>query len=199
VSRNGNTYRSFPQLAQAIAATIPGPAVLDGEIVCINDAGAPQFYQLMRRRHPQYFAAFDLLWQDGTDLRLVPLLERKRRLCKMIPSSGAAFYVDHVRRLGCQFYESVCARDLEGIVAKRSDGLYTSNDTSWVKIRNPKYSQWDGHRELFDRRRGRRKGIDRSVLNGAYADPSSTRTGTKKLPGEDSTGVRIHALPERAS
>jgi hypothetical protein len=36
---------------------------------------------------------------------------------------------------------------------KRSDGLYTPNDTSWVKIRNPKYSQWDGRRELFDRKR----------------------------------------------
>ena len=42
--------------------------------------------------------------------------------------------------------------DLEGIVAKRKDGLYTPDETSWVKIRNPKYSQMEGRRELFEKR-----------------------------------------------
>jgi hypothetical protein len=42
--------------------------------------------------------------------------------------------------------------DLEGIVAKRKYGLYTPAETSWVKIRNPKYSQMQGRRELFENR-----------------------------------------------
>src|SRR5689334_4975120 len=68
-----------PPLATAIAASIRGPAVLDGEVVCLGPDGVPQFYDLMRRRQPQYFCAFDLLWEAGDDLRATPLLQRKRR------------------------------------------------------------------------------------------------------------------------
>src|SRR4051812_19016156 len=117
VSRNGNTFRGFPQLTAALAAAIPGPAVLDGEIVCLDSDGAPQFYELMRRRAPQHFAAFDLLWHDGADVRGIPLLDRKRRLQGLLAVPGPAFYVDHVTELGCNFFETVCASALEGIVA----------------------------------------------------------------------------------
>ena len=43
--------------------------------------------------------------------------------------------------------------DLEGIVAKRKDGLYTPNETTWVKIKNPHYRQLECRRELFEKRR----------------------------------------------
>jgi ATP-dependent DNA ligase len=51
-------------------------------------------------------------------------------------------------------FAEVCAHDLDGIVAKRRDGLYTPEATTWVKIKNPRYSQAEGRRELFERRRG---------------------------------------------
>ena len=41
---------------------------------------------------------------------------------------------------------------LEGIVAKRKEGLYTPEETTWVKIKNPVYSQAEGRRELFEKR-----------------------------------------------
>jgi len=156
VSRNGNVYRSFAALAQQLAGVVPGAAILDGEIVCLDAAGAPQFYELMRRRQPQCFAAFDLLWHEGEDLRERALLERKRRLRELVPAGGPALYVDHIAGEGTALFRSICAGDLEGIVAKRADGRYTPEATSWVKIRNPNYSQWDGRRELFDRKRARR-------------------------------------------
>ena len=53
-------------------------AVLDGEIVYVGRDGRPEFYNLMRRRSPQYFYAFDILWLDGKDLRGLPLLKRKQ-------------------------------------------------------------------------------------------------------------------------
>jgi bifunctional non-homologous end joining protein LigD len=156
VSRKGNTYRSFAQLASTLAAKVAGPAILDGEIVCLDGNGAPQFYDLMRRQQPQHFAAFDLLWHGDRDLRTMPLLERKRRLKRLLRRRGAALYVEHVPERGCIFYATVCAADLEGIVAKRADGLYAPDETSWVKIKNPRYSQWDGRRDLFDRKRAAR-------------------------------------------
>jgi ATP-dependent DNA ligase len=52
-----------------------GQAVLDGEIVHLDSDGKPRFYDLMRRRIPQHYYAFDLLWQDGRDLRDFPLIK----------------------------------------------------------------------------------------------------------------------------
>src|SRR6266436_5967430 len=45
--------------------------------------------------------------------------------------------------------------DLEGIIAKRKDGLYASEETSWVKIKNPAYSQAEGRGDWFERRASR--------------------------------------------
>src|SRR5207237_342075 len=124
-------------------------AVLDGEIVCLGPDGKPEFYKLMRRRSPQHFYAFDILWLDGRDLRHVPLLRRKRILRRIVPLQPApVLYAD-----GVDLFRNLCEMDMEGIVAKRKDGLYTPEETSWVKIKNPRYSQMDGRRELFERKR----------------------------------------------
>lgn len=63
-------------------------------------------------------------------------------------------YVDHVAERGVDLFRAVCEGDMEGIVAKRADGLYTPDETSWVKIKNPRYSQDAGRWEWFERRRG---------------------------------------------
>src|SRR5690349_13636231 len=84
ISRNRNPFKTFPRLCSAIADTIRCSAVLDGEIVFVGPDGQPRFYDLMRRRSPQHFFAFDLLWHDGEDLRTLPLLARKRRLRALI-------------------------------------------------------------------------------------------------------------------
>jgi len=66
--------------------------------------------------------AFDLLWLDGQDLRQTALLERKRRLAELIKSAGCKriLYAQHIEQHGKRFFEQICARHLEGIVAKRS-------------------------------------------------------------------------------
>jgi ATP-dependent DNA ligase len=69
VSRRRNTYKSFPRLCATINSTIACDAVLDGEIVCLDSHGRPQFYELLRRRGDPVFYAFDLLSCDGKDLR----------------------------------------------------------------------------------------------------------------------------------
>jgi bifunctional non-homologous end joining protein LigD len=114
VSRRGTAYKSFPQLCAAIGAAIPGQAVLDGEIVHLDEQGKPRFYDLMRRRMPQHYYAFDLLWLDGHDLRELPLIERKQRLKRLI--HAPVLYVDHIENRGVDLFEATCGRDLEGIV-----------------------------------------------------------------------------------
>jgi bifunctional non-homologous end joining protein LigD len=86
VSRNRNPFKTFGPLAQAIARDLSGrSAILDGEIVRPGPNGRPMFYELMRRRGPFCFYAFDLLWLDGGDLRDRLLLQRKSLLRKLLP------------------------------------------------------------------------------------------------------------------
>ena len=65
-------------------------AVLDVEIVCLDANGRTNFYNLMFRCDWPYFFAFDLLSVDGEDLRAKPLLERKRRLKRIMPRIDSA-------------------------------------------------------------------------------------------------------------
>ena len=164
ISRKGNVYKSFNALSAGIANALACDAILDGEIVHLDANGKPQFYHLLRRRSPQYFVAFDLLWLRGRDLRGVPLIERKRGLAQLMSGASPAWrdreinsapaplvYADHIDGNGTRLFQLACDEDLEGIVAKRRDGLYTPEETSWVKIKNPAYSQAEGRRELFER------------------------------------------------
>src|SRR5262249_22990992 len=89
VSRNGNDFKSFPALAAGLADELrAGAAVLDGEIVCLDDDGKSQFEELLFRRGEARFQAFDLLWCEGDDLRYSALVERKARLRAITPQTA---------------------------------------------------------------------------------------------------------------
>jgi bifunctional non-homologous end joining protein LigD len=91
-----------------------------------------------------------VLWLYSKDLRLRPLVERKRILRSILPPQPSVlFYADHIEERGIDFFRLVCEHDLEGIVAKRRVGVYGD---SWFKIRNPTYSQYEGRRELFEKK-----------------------------------------------
>lgn len=154
VSRKGNVYKTFAGLCSGIRDAINcRDAVLDGEIVHLDSAGKPQFYSLLHRRMPQTFIAFDVLWRNGKDLRPLPLLERKRILRSLVPAASPhVIYAEHIDTTGTRLFRAVCEGDLEGIVGKLKCGLYTPGETTWVKTRNPRYSQGEGRRELFQRR-----------------------------------------------
>ena len=154
VSRNRHRFDEFEPLAAAVAKSVRAEcAVLDGEIVCVDEHGRSQFYELMARRCQPCFFAFDLLWVDGEDVRGHSLLERKARLRSLVPDGDARLlYVDHVEEHGVALFEKICELDLEGITAKRKKGLYREG-TRWLKIKNRSYSQAEGRGELFDSRR----------------------------------------------
>jgi bifunctional non-homologous end joining protein LigD len=104
VSRNANTFKSFPDLCEGLARDLKGRrCVLDGEIVCLDPNGKPQFRDLLFRRPEPLFYAFDILWDEhaktdddeenrrfrnGEDLRYLPLIDRKLRLHAVLPKSS---------------------------------------------------------------------------------------------------------------
>jgi bifunctional non-homologous end joining protein LigD len=167
VSRRRNVYKSFAPLRESLAKLRVKSAILDGEIICLDGAGRSVFKDVMHRRGEPIFYTFDLLWLNGRDLRSLPLLKRKDRLQRLLDARRPerVLYADHVEERGIEFYQAVCERDCEGIVAKRKDGIYSARDRTWIKIKNPNYSHGEGRRELFDAFRQRRHSEPRVALS----------------------------------
>src|SRR5262245_3983747 len=97
-SRNGYEFKSWPQLAAELAHALHARhAVVDGESVCLDADGRPNFKKLLIRRDWPFFYAFDLLALDGEDLRDLPLMERKRLLRAIMPRvESRVLLVEHV-------------------------------------------------------------------------------------------------------
>jgi bifunctional non-homologous end joining protein LigD len=129
VSRNSNAFASFATLRKSLATLPVKNAILDGEVVCLDANGVSQFNELMSRKCKPVFYAFDLMWLDGEDLRNLRLVERKQRLRALVAKGSCSrlIYAQHIEGQGVGFFEEVCRRDLEGIVAKRKRSVYRSD------------------------------------------------------------------------
>ena len=129
------------------------PTFCGAEVCCLDADGRPNFRALLFRRAEPVLYVFDLLMLDGQDLRQKPLLARKRGLRRVVPRRcDRLMYLDHVVGRGIDLFQAVCEMDLEGIVAKRRDGIYDPDATMWVKVKNASYSQARDRWELFERR-----------------------------------------------
>jgi len=151
ISRRGYAYKAFAPLAKAIAATLRNrQAVLDGEIVCLNQVGEPQFNALLFRRAALVLRVRPTL--DYEDLRLLPLLERKRRLRRLVPRTNSRLlYVDHVARRGHDLFRAVCVTS-RASSARSAHSRYVEQPPPWMKVLNPRYTQKIDRHDLFERR-----------------------------------------------
>jgi bifunctional non-homologous end joining protein LigD len=128
----------FPAIIRA-AGTLPD-GTFDGEVVALDDTGAPDFAALQAaisegRTDDLIFFAFDLLFEGAEDLRDLPLLDRKARLQAVLAKAPSTIrYVDHFVTAGDTVLQSACRMDLEGIISKRLDAPYRSGrGDSWAK------------------------------------------------------------------
>ena len=152
LGRKGRDETSrYPELRRVADAMLLRDAVIDGEIVAFDDSGKPSFERLQSRinvgrdadvaraaaQTPVAFAAFDMLFADGRDLRDLPLSQRKRALRAVLRDAPGVAYVDDVEREGEAFFEAVKAQGLEGAVGKRAESRYETGrrSRSWVKVK----------------------------------------------------------------
>jgi bifunctional non-homologous end joining protein LigD len=151
VSRRRNSYKSFGQLRSNLAKLNVKNAVIDGELVCLDSEGRSIFNELLLRKGCPIFYAFDLLYLNDLDLRQLPLIERKGKLRALIEKSGLPDVIcgKYVEGRGVDLFNEVCQRNLEGVVAKRKSGTY-STVSGWLKIKNPNYTQSEQRHELFE-------------------------------------------------
>ncbi len=141
ISRKQNSLNErFPQLKDAGKIIQATTAVLDGEIVALDEKGLPRFDGLRskRTRSAVVFYAFDLLYLDGYDLSRCPLIKRKELLKKILPkdNTGRVRYTDHISGSGERLFEKIEALNLEGMVMKRKDSVYAfARCRDWLKVR----------------------------------------------------------------
>ena len=129
----------FGGIVAAVGRLSANELVLDGEIVALE--GDRTSFALLQRpgstAKPMLYA-FDVLHFDGDDLRSQPLLERKQLLAKVVKgtASGVVRRVSHVEGDPVALLHQACADGWEGLIAKRSDGVYRSGRSSdWLKLK----------------------------------------------------------------
>lgn len=117
-------------------------AMLDGEIVVLNEIGIPDFGALQNWRTAKnlslVFYVFDILWFNGRLLTEYPLQQRRAILEAVLPKEDGLIRISHVFGAdGIAFYETAKRMKLEGIIAKRADSIYTGDARSrdWLKIK----------------------------------------------------------------
>ncbi len=139
----------YPELSE-IRKCVKKRVILDGELVVLTD-GKPDFYALQRRslmtdsfrkslaakKNPVQFVAYDILYYNETDLTDKSLMERKEILSKAVTEGHNLSVSRWIEKNGVAFFELAKKENLEGIVAKKKDGLYFigKRTSEWIKIK----------------------------------------------------------------
>ena len=121
-SRNGKIISdSYRDVAKALEK-VRSDAALDGELVALDAQGNSHFQLLqnaLQSETPLLYCVFDVMFAGGEDLRNLPLLERKKRLRRLLPRHPLLAYSEHRPDSGIAFFHEAQEGGLEGIMAKR--------------------------------------------------------------------------------
>jgi bifunctional non-homologous end joining protein LigD len=172
VSRNQNDLTAeFPELHELSMLIKAKTAVLDGEVVALDERGRASFSLMQqrtgirkggrrtgaRRELQIVYYIFDLLYMDGYDLRRVALEQRKQVLSQIIEASDLVRYSDHFPQ-GLTLFEAAKKQGLEGILAKKRLSFYEERRSrEWLKIKVTQtvdcvvggYTDPEGSRQYF--------------------------------------------------
>ena len=143
----------FPALAGDAPWIVAREAIVDGEVVALDESGRPRFSLLQDRTGirtwrapgtgkegepaPIVYEVFDLLHLDGRSLVDVPLEDRKRLLKDRLRPHPLVRYASHVEGDGEAFFAAAREQELEGIVAKLRRSPYEPGrrSKSWLKLK----------------------------------------------------------------
>ena len=140
-SRNNNPFEArYIPIYNALKQW-PVNAVVDGEIIVLNEEGRADFkalqdWQLEERGELVYYV-FDILWLDGINVMNLPLTERQNILRQLTPESNIIRFSDSIDQYGIDFYNIAKENGLEGIIAKKKNTPYQANyrTKNWLKIK----------------------------------------------------------------
>ena len=172
VSRNQNELTGeFPELRELSKLIKAKNAILDGEVVALDEQGRASFSLMQqrtgirkggrrvgaRRELQIVYYLFDLLYLDGYDLRRVALEQRKQALAQIVAPSDLVRYSDHFPQ-GLALFDVAKQKGLEGILAKKRESHYEERRSrEWLKIKVTQtvdcvvggYTDPEGSRQYF--------------------------------------------------
>ncbi len=140
----------FPEIVEGLRGTLRRPAIIDGEVVCLDAGGKTSFRELQQRfhlddageirrrmeRHPAFLFAFDVLYLDRFDVTALPLSRRRALLEEAVAWSDRIRLTASVPAKGIEQWRRACEASEEGIVGKRLDSIYVpGRSDAWVKIK----------------------------------------------------------------
>jgi bifunctional non-homologous end joining protein LigD len=195
-SRNGNDLTErFRPAARGLAQAVRTPsAVLDGEIVALEDGGRSSFSALQQGSGRLAYVTFDVLETDGEPLVDRPLTERRKVLERLLDPRAGGALVSPVFDDGDSLLRAASEQGLEGIVAKRADSRYQPGRRSpeWrkVKVRNRQEFVVAG----YTKGQGRRAAGFGSLVLGVYDEGDLHWVGNV---GTGFTEAEIERLLER--
>ncbi|HET9407396.1 MAG TPA: non-homologous end-joining DNA ligase [Candidatus Sulfotelmatobacter sp.] len=151
LSRNQNELTArYPELKDLPQFLKAKQAIIDGEIVALDEQGRASFSLMQQRTGfrtgnrravpssdvPVLYYAFDLIYVDGYDLRRVRLEDRKNALRSVVVVGDFLRYSDHYLEQGKALFDAACEKGLEGILAKKRNSCYLEKRSSeWLKIK----------------------------------------------------------------
>jgi bifunctional non-homologous end joining protein LigD len=149
VSRNQiEMTPQYPELANVGKQIEATEAILDGEIVALDEHGMPRFQLLqprvgrksgidaLRGKGQIVYFAFDLIYLDGYDLMSCSVVERKAKLADILRPSNFIKLSEHIEAEGEAFFREIEKFHLEGMIAKRADSKYVQKRSSdWLKVK----------------------------------------------------------------
>jgi len=155
VSRNQiEMTPQYPELESLAKQFKAKQAIIDGEIVALDEKGMPRFQLLqprvgrksgldaLRGKGQIVYYAFDLLYCDGHDLTACALVERKALLEKILRPTGFVKYAEHIEAEGELFFKEIEKFRLEGMIAKRAASPYVQKRSSdWLKVKTVQRSE----------------------------------------------------------
>jgi ATP-dependent DNA ligase len=145
--------RYFPEVVAAVRERLPARCVVDGEIVVASaDGRGLDFWSLQQRIHPAdsrvrmlaertpaSFVAFDLLALDHADLTSRPFAERRAALERALADSAPPIHLTSITgdpELAARWFERFEGAGLDGVIAKRADGIYEPGKRVMVKVKH---------------------------------------------------------------
>ncbi len=150
LTRNQKDWtEKFKELQPVIQKLNIQSAILDGEVIAVNQKNIPDFQLLSNSINANQksisYVIFDLIYYQGSDLRSCALQERKQLLRKLLPlnNSKLVFSNDIDGKNGDIFFKKACKKGLEGIVSKKKLSPYISGrNRNWLKIKCSKRQEF---------------------------------------------------------
>jgi bifunctional non-homologous end joining protein LigD len=147
-SRYGkNLNISYPEIQEALRKQ-KKDFIIDGEIVAF-EKGETSFSKLQPRMHLKsrekakatgvkvYYYVFDILKSENKNIKVYPLIKRKKILRKTVSFGGLVRFLEHIEKNGKKYYRAACKKHWEGLIAKKINSKYKPNlrSSDWLKLK----------------------------------------------------------------